>query len=293
MASSFVTALIVLPPIDPVLLRLGPLSIRWYGLAYLAAFVLSYGLLRRFVRSGFLRIDNAALNDLIAWLALGVMVGGRLGWWLIYHREAAAEPWYEPFAVWHGGMSFHGGLVGVVVALLIWSRHQRVGFWAAADALSLVAPVGLVLGRIANFINGELFGRVTNVPWAVVFPGETVGRHPSQLYEAILEGPLLLLAVWMLAKFRPPSGVIAGIFLILYGAFRFAVEFTRQPDEQIGFIGYGWLTMGQLLSVLMAIVGATVWLFRRHGTTVSLGYGGSTAGVSFAPPVQSDIVAKP
>ena len=269
MALSFVTALIVLPPIDPVLVRLGPLSIRWYGLAYLAAFVLSYALLRRFVRSGSLRIDNAAIHDLVAWLALGVMVGGRLGWWLIYHREGAAEPWYEPLAIWHGGMSFHGGLVGVVVALLIWSRRQRVGFWAAADALALVAPVGLFLGRIANFINGELFGRVTNVPWALVFPGETVGRHPSQLYEAILEGPLLLLAVWTLAKFRPPSGVIAGIFLILYGTFRFAVEFTRQPDEQIGFIGYGWLTMGQLLSVLMALGGTTVLLSRCRGSAIA------------------------
>lgn len=245
------------PAIDPVILRLGPLAVRWYGLAYVAGLALGYFGLRRMARTGRLRLSQDQIADVLCWLAVGVLVGGRLGWWLFYHRsEGAAEPWYEPFALWHGGMSFHGGLSGVALALFAWSWRNRAPVLNIADCLALVAPIGLFFGRVANFINAELAGRPTDLPWAVVFPGESVARHPSQLYEAILEGPLLLLILWTASRrHRLREGQIAALFLILYGVFRFAVEFTRQPDEQLGFIAFGWLTMGQLLSAGLLLAG--------------------------------------
>ena len=258
-------ASLLYPPLDPVALRLGPVAIRWYGIAYLAGFLIAYASLHRMSRKGVLRIAPDALGDLLGWLAAGVVIGGRLGWWLFYHRrEGAAEPWYEPIAIWHGGMSFHGGLIGVAVALLVWSWRRREPFWNIADCIALVAPLGLFFGRIANFINAELVGRPTNAPWGVVFPGEFVARHPSQLYEALLEGPLLLLALWGLQRqYHSRDGVNAVLFLVLYGLLRFAVEFTREPDSQLGFIAFGWLTMGQLLSALLASTGIVFWLMFR------------------------------
>ena len=261
---SVVIASILFPPIDPVIFRIGPVAVRWYGLAYLLGFWIAYVALRRLIRYGRLQLADEKLSNLVAWLAAGVIVGGRAGWWIFYHRGAGAiEPWYEPMAIWRGGMSFHGGLVGVVVALAFWSRRERVSMLNLADSLALVAPIGLFLGRIANFINAELVGRPTSVAWGVIFPGETFARHPSQLYEGFLEGPLLLGLLWLVARrclnLRP--GQLASIFILLYGLLRFAVEFTRQPDDQLGFIAFGWLTMGQLLSAALALAGATFsWL---------------------------------
>lgn len=180
---------------------------------------------------------------------------------VLYHRYAGqVEPWYEPVAIWRGGMSFHGGLAGVILVIALWSwRHDRF-LPNLADSLALVAPIGLFLGRIANFVNAELVGRPTGLAWGVVFPGETFARHPSQLYEAILEGPLLLLVLWLVSRRRGGrDGRIAAMFLTLYGMLRFLVEFTRQPDEQLGFILFDWMTMGQLLSLLLITVGV-VWL---------------------------------
>jgi phosphatidylglycerol:prolipoprotein diacylglycerol transferase len=267
-SSMTIIASIPFPQLDPVALHLGPLQVRWYGLAYLVAFALGYLSLRRMSRTGLLRLPPDALGDLVAWLVAGVMLGGRLGWWLFYHRaQGAAEPWYEPLALWHGGMSFHGGLLGVLIALLIWSWKRRMPFWNLADCLALVAPIGLFLGRVANFINAELVGRPTSLPWGVIFPGEAIPRHPSQLYEALLEGPALLLVLWIAFRFRRPAdGRIAAMFLAFYGAFRFVVEFTRQPDPQLGFIAFGWLTMGQLLSAVLAIAGIVLWLILRPGS---------------------------
>jgi phosphatidylglycerol:prolipoprotein diacylglycerol transferase len=254
------------PSIDPVIFRLGPLALRWYGLAYLAGFAMGYVLLRRMVRTGRLRISTDDLLSLIGWLVLGVLVGGRFGWWVFYYGgQGAAEPWYAPVAIWQGGMSFHGGLAGVAVVLAIWTTLRGMPFWNIADALALVAPVGLFLGRIANFVNAELVGRPTDLVWEVIFPGETFARHPSQLYEAVLEGPLLLLVLWSMAwRGRLGDGQIAAAFLIAYGAFRFVVEFTRQPDEQLGFILFGWLTMGQLLSGIIVAAGIGLWLHRHE-----------------------------
>jgi phosphatidylglycerol:prolipoprotein diacylglycerol transferase len=157
-------------------------------------------------------------------------------------------------------MSFHGGLAGVAVALLLWSRRRSVPLWNLADGLALVAPIGLFLGRLANFVNAELVGRSTQVRWGVVFPGENFARHPSQLYEAALEGPLLLGVLWVAGRLRSRPGRIAGLFLTVYGAFRFLVEFTREPDPQLGFIAFGWLTMGQLLSAALVLVGVLLIL---------------------------------
>lgn len=261
-----VLAAIEHPGWDPVFLRLGPLALRWYGVAYILAFLVAMWVLGRMIRAGRLRITHDQLASLIGWLVIGVMAGGRLGWWLIYDRPAGPQPWYEPLAAWRGGMSFHGGLVGVLVVLLLWSWRNRVGFLHLADALSLITPIGLLLGRLANFVNAELVGRPTDVPWGVIFPGDVVARHPSQLYEAMLEGPVLLLVTYMAWRFwRGRDGMTTSTFLMFYGLFRFAVEFTREPDVQLGFIAFGWLTMGQLLSVLTALVGLalTIYSYRR------------------------------
>jgi len=259
------------PSIDPVLFRIGPAAIRWYGLAYLAAFTFGYVGLRRMTRS-WLRITRTQLNDLITWCALGVIAGGRAGWWLFYHiGMGAAEPWYEAIALWHGGMSFHGGVSGVALALLLWSWKNGASFWNLADAVAMVAPIGLFLGRIANFINAELVGRPTSVAWGVIFPGENFPRHPSEIYEAILEGPVLAGLLWLThRRLRLRDGQAAALFLVLYGTFRFAVEFTRQPDTQLGFIAFGWLTMGQLLSFLFAVAGIIVWVVKRSGAEAKL-----------------------
>jgi phosphatidylglycerol:prolipoprotein diacylglycerol transferase len=258
-------AAISYPPLNPVLFRVGPIAVRWYGLAYLAGFFTAYLMLRALVRSKTLRISPQDLSELMNWLVVGVMAGGRAGWWFFYHRsEGAVEPWYEPLAIWHGGMSFHGGLIGVLLALLLWARLHRAPLWNVADCLALVTPVGLFFGRIANFINAELVGRPTTLPWGMIFPGDNVPRHPSQLYEALLEGPVLLFILWAVHnRRRPRDGRIAALFLILYGLFRFAVEFTRQPDSQLGFIALGWLTMGQLLSAILAITGIVLWMILR------------------------------
>ena len=254
-------ALLSYPRINPTLFRLGPVAIRWYGLAYLAGFLLGYLWLKQMIRSGRLRLSSSQLSDLLSWLAAGVMLGGRVGWWLFYHRnDGAADPWYEPLAIWHGGMSFHGGLIGVAIVLIAWSRFAKAPLLNIADCMALVTPLGLLIGRLANFINAELVGRPTDMPWGVIFPGESFARHPSQIYEALLEGPLLLIVLWSVARrHRSRDGEIGAIFLVLYGVLRFAVEFTRQPDDQLGFIAFGWLTMGQLLSLCLSLAGLVLW----------------------------------
>ncbi len=256
------------PHLNPVIVRLGPLQLKWYGVAYIAGFALAYLVLRGLIRRSFLRITAERLSDLMGFLIIGVIVGGRGGWWLFYHRAAGAvEPWYEPLAVWHGGMSFHGGLIGVIVAMLCWARLNRVSFWNLADCAALVAPIGLCLGRVANFINAELVGRQTGIAWGVIFPGETFPRHPSQIYEAVLEGPVLLALLWLYRmRHRSNEGGVAALFLVAYGAFRFLVEFTREPDAQLGFIAFGWLTMGQILSVAILLLGLVLWASRRRTT---------------------------
>lgn len=258
------------PKFDPVMLPIGPIEIRWYGVAYLLGFICAYLLLVRMARRGWLRVKPDQVGDFVTWIAFGVFLGGRAGWWVFYHRPEGPEPWYEPVAIWHGGMSFHGGLIGVAIAMYLWTRKNKASMPNLADASALVAPIGLFFGRIANFVNHELFGRATDMPWGVIFPTsssrypnfvyETFARHPSQLYEAFLEGPLLLAILWLaFLKRRPRDGGTALLFIIFYSIFRFLVEFTREPDEQLGYIAFGWLTMGQILSLAIAMIGAIVW----------------------------------
>jgi len=282
-------AFIRYPNLNPEIVHIsGPFGLRWYGLAYLLGFIFAYLLLIRMAKRGWMRIKPQLVGDLLTWLAFGVFIGGRAGWWLFYHRAPLPpqppEPWYEPFAIWDGGMSFHGGLVGVLVAMYLWARKHRVSMANLADCAALVTPIGLFFGRLANFINHELYGRMTHVPWGVIFPVEgskypnfvyeTFARHPSQLYEALLEGPLLLGILWLIfLKRRPRDGAIALAFVIFYSIFRFCVEFTREPDKQLGFIIDRRLagilvqiTMGQILSIAIALGGIAVWVIfvRRH-----------------------------
>lgn len=249
--------MIAYPHIDPVAIKIGPLAVRWYGLMYLISFILAYVVLSARAKAGRLRLDQNQLTDLITWSAIGVLAGGRLGYILFYDFSWYLANPLRIFAVWEGGMSFHGGLIGVIAMTWLFSRKNKVPFMELGDSAALAAPIGLGFGRIGNFINGELFGRVTDVPWAMVFPGQTLPRHPSQLYESFLEGLVLFLILWTLDRKKPPVGVLSGVFLTGYGTFRFLVEFFREPDSHIGYI-LGVFTRGQLLSLPVVLAGVAV-----------------------------------
>jgi len=205
------------------------------------------------------------LEGLMTYLVLGVIVGGRLGYCIFYNPGYFLQHPLEILATWHGGMSFHGGALGTVLGGFMFCRRHQEPFMKWADRCIVPAPIGLFFGRIANFINGELYGRPTDVPWAMVFPGGgPIPRHPSQIYEAILEGPILLAFLLILRRKRPPRGVLFAAFMAGYGTLRFLVEFFREPDPQLGFILFGWMTMGQILSTLMIIIGLIIfWWYRK------------------------------
>lgn len=253
------------PHFDPVIVRIGPLAVRWYGLMYLLGFICGYFVIRRLVRQRSLPLSDEGISDLLFAAVLGVVVGGRLGYVLFYNPgHYLAYPW-QILAVWEGGMSFHGGLLGVVLACSIFCWRRRLSLLATGDILTTAATIGLGLGRLGNFINGELWGRVTDVPWGIVFPGAgPLPRHPSQLYEAFLEGPVLFGILWLAHRRQSPAGVPFFSFFLLYGVFRFAVEFVRQPDVQLGFL-WGGATMGQLLSLPMILFGGAglAWMRLR------------------------------
>lgn len=271
------------PLIDPVLFRLGPLEVRWYGFMYLLGFVAAYFVIRSELkrRGGPIPAENA--DDFLFYLILGVLIGGRLGYVLFYNLPAYIRAPWEIFAVWHGGMSFHGGLVGMIVFGLFFSRSRKAPFWVLADIGALAAPIGLMLGRVGNFINGELFGRVTTVPWGIVFPdGGDLPRHPSQLYEAFLEGPVLFGLLWILRKKTERPGEVLCLFLAFYGAARFCVEFFREPDPQLGYIFLG-LSMGQLLCLGMILCACLLWRYlprNRDGKGSGATPGEKLTGVS-------------
>jgi phosphatidylglycerol:prolipoprotein diacylglycerol transferase len=258
------------PQFDPVLLHLGPISIRWYALAYITGLVTGWQLMRRLVLKSPEVATQAQTDDFLTWATLGVVLGGRLGYVLFYQpRFYLAHPLQIP-AVWTGGMSFHGGMLGVVVALVAFCRVNRIPLLGFADRLAIVTPIGLGLGRVANFINGELWGRPAPdwLPWRMIFPrADDVPRHPSQLYQALMEGLLLFLLLWFLSRreaVRARLGMLTGVFLIGYGVARIIGEFFRQPDA---FLGYLWAgaTMGQLLSIPMILAGMfLVALSRRN-----------------------------
>ncbi len=265
------------PSIDPVAVRIGPLAIRWYGIAYLLGFASGYAVLRRLAARDRVPLTPQAVGDLVSWLAAGVVLGGRLGYVLFYNLPYFLEHPARVLALWEGGMSFHGGLLGAAAALWAFSRRRGLGLLDMGDALALAAPPGLFFGRIANFINGELYGRVTDLPWAMVFPGGgPMGRHPSQLYEALLEGPVLwAVAAWAFRRYPGRSGAVTAAFLTGYGVFRFLVEFTREPDPQLGFV-LGPFTMGQILSAGMVVAGV---LFAQAAARGAAAAGGGPGGI--------------
>ena len=249
-----------LPHIDPVFLRIGPLEFRWYGLMYILGFIAAYFIVIRGVRKRALPLTADDVADVIFYLAVGVILGGRMGYILFYNASYYLEHPLKVFAVWEGGMSFHGGLIGVVLAGFLVARKKGLGFFTLADLCVITAPVGLGLGRLGNFINGELYGRVTDMPWGVTFrDGGPMPRHPSQLYEAILEGPVLFTILMIVGRRERPAGVIFWIFIAFYGLFRFFVEFFREPDSQLGLL-LGPFSMGQLLSFPMFLFGAAMVL---------------------------------
>lgn len=254
------------PQIDPVLIKLGPIAIRWYGLMYVLGLLGAFFLIkaRAALRNVPLSIDD--LHDLILYAALGVIVGGRLGYVLFYNLPYYVENPVKVFAVWEGGMAFHGGLLGVLLAGWLFCRRKGYAFYTVADLATLAAPIGLGLGRLGNFINGELFGRPTEVPWCMVFErtgGGPVCRHPSQLYEAFLEGGVLFLLIWIVGRRPRPPGFLFWTFITGYAACRIFVEFFREPDAHIG-LWAGYISRGQILSMPMLLLGLVMitWVSR-------------------------------
>jgi len=254
------------PHIDPVLIHFGPFAVRWYGLMYVVGFLLGYFLLLKFSQREQYDLTKDEVGDLLYFCIAGLVIGARLGYCLIYNFSYYMHEPLKMFAVWEGGMSFHGGLAGAAIAGWFFAHRRNKSLLMIADLGAVAAPLGLFFGRIGNFINGELYGRVTTVPWGMVFPGAgNFPRHPSQLYEAFLEGVVLFSILLWLSRKRRPHGFLMASFLTGYGVFRFFLEFFREPDPQIGFV-IGPFTMGQVLCSIMVAAGILLfWLCRRRG----------------------------
>lgn len=283
--------MIFLHQIDPIAFSLGPLSVHWYGIMYLLGFLAAWWLGRRRIRAGRLPgVDEQGFGDLLFYGMLGVVLGGRIGYVFFYaFGELIRDP-LMLFRIWEGGMSFHGGLIGVMVAALLWARRHKLHFFDVADFIVPLVPPGLGFGRLGNYIGGELWGKTTGGDWGVVFPGalpqqyaylpleelrslhasgalDTFARHPSQLYQACLEGLVMFVVLWWFSSRPRPRYAVAGLFALLYGCFRFLVEFVRVPDEQLGYLAFDWLTMGQVLSLPLIALGLFwLWLSRRSPT---------------------------
>jgi phosphatidylglycerol:prolipoprotein diacylglycerol transferase len=253
------------PNFDPIMFQIGPLAVRWYGVMYLAGFLCAWWLGARRIRQGLAPITRPQLDDLLFVVVVGVILGGRLGYVLFYKPlHYLANP-LEIFAIWQGGMSFHGGLLGVLVAVWFFAWRNRVSWWDLMDYIAPLVPIGLGTGRLGNFINGELWGRVTDVPWGMVFrDAGPAPRHPSQLYQMALEGIALFALLWWFSSRRRPRMQVSALFLIGYGAFRFATEFAREPDSFLGLLALG-LSMGQWLSLPMIAAGFVLfwWSTKR------------------------------
>ncbi len=254
---------ILFPDLDPIAFQWGFFVVRWYSLAYIVGLLLAWGLLRLMSKKTHSSFTVLKIDDFLVWAIVGIILGGRLGYVLFYQLPYYVEYPLHVFALWEGGMSFHGGLIGMIVATILFAKKKEINMFMVGDMLAVVAPIGLFLGRIANFINGELYGRIThNVPWAIIFPmGGDEPRHPSQLYEAGVEGLLLFIILnsvwWLMPKYRERYGFTAGLFFVLYSIGRFLLEFFREPDAHLGFL-VSHMTMGQLLCIPMFLFG--VWL---------------------------------
>ena len=261
-------AALTFPNIDPIAISLGPLAIRWYSLAYIGGLLLAWWYCRWLTTRPPREVSKEAFDDFLLWATLGIILGGRLGYVLFYKPGFYLANPQEILMVWQGGMSFHGGLLGVAVAEIAFARRRGIRLLALTDIVAVAAPIGLFLGRIANFVNGELFGRPSEVPWAMVFPhGGPLARHPSQLYEAVLEGLVLFLVLYVLVRLRAleREGTLTGAFLIGYALARILVEQFREPDAYLGLLA-GGVTMGQVLSLplLLAGLGLVIWARRAR-----------------------------
>jgi phosphatidylglycerol:prolipoprotein diacylglycerol transferase len=265
--------MLVHPNISPVAVQLGPLKIHWYGLMYLLGFWGCWwlGVIRG--RKPWMNWSRDRVSDVVFYVVMGVILGGRLGYMLFYAytKDGQWIPWHDPpaiFRVWDGGMSFHGGLIGVSIAMILFARHNQLKIFQVSDFVATLVPFGLFTGRIGNFINGELWGAPTSLPWGMLFQNDPqqLPRHPSQLYEAGLEGIVLLSLLWWFGSKPRPRMASTGLFLIGYGVFRMCIEFVRIPDAQFGYFAFNWLTMGQILSLPMVIGGAVIMAiaYRRN-----------------------------
>ena len=254
------------PNIDPVAIALGPIKIHWYGLMYVISFLALWFFASRRAKQPDSGWTAQQVSDFVFYGALGVILGGRIGYMLFYNLSHYVSNPLDVFKIWQGGMSFHGGLIGVLLAMLYFARKTGKTFFTVADFFAPWVPIGLGLGRLGNFINQELWGRTTDVPWGMVFrDAGPLPRHPSQLYQAALEGLALFVILWLFTRKPRPTASVSGLFLICYGLFRVATEFVREPDPQLGYLAFGWLTMGQVLSVPMILfgVGLMVWAYRK------------------------------
>ncbi|MEC7875212.1 MAG: prolipoprotein diacylglyceryl transferase [Pseudomonadota bacterium] len=258
--------MIAYPNINPVAVDLGFVSIHWYGISYVVGILVAWFLLRYRARHFQLSLDNEQIADLVFFAMLGIIVGGRLGSVIFYNFTYYLAHPVEIFYIHKGGMSFHGGLIGIIFSVWFFSYKNNTSFFKITDFIAPVIPIGLGCGRIGNFINGELWGSPSNLPWAMIFPDPAAGgisRHPSQLYEAFFEGLVLFIILWWFSRIQRPVKATSGLFLIFYGIFRFLVEFVRMPDQHIGYIAFNWLTMGQLLTIPMIILG-TIFLIMAY-----------------------------
>jgi phosphatidylglycerol:prolipoprotein diacylglycerol transferase len=261
--------MLVHPQFDPIAFSLGPVAVRWYGLMYLVAFALLFLLGRARIRAASPSVPpkfgQRDLEDLLFWGAIGTVLGGRLGYVLFYKPAHFLSHPLEIFMVWQGGMAFHGGLIGVIAAMALFARRRGWRFLQISDFVAPLVPLGLAAGRMGNFINGELWGRPTTVPWGMVFPqaGDGIARHPSQLYQFAGEGILLFLVLWLYSSRPRAMGAISGLFLVGYGVMRFLAEFAREPDAFLGLLGLG-LSMGQWLSLPMIALGLALMAFSRR-----------------------------
>lgn len=245
------------PEIDPVAVALGPLQIHWYGLTYLAGLAFAWALAAKRSRRPYSPLAREQVDDLLFYAALGVVLGGRMGYAVFYGGERLARDPSWLLRVWEGGMSFHGGMLGVIIATFWYARRQKIAFGPLLDFVAPLAPLGLALGRLGNFIGQELWGRAADVPWAMVFPRDPlqIARHPSQLYQFALEGILLFVILFWFSSRQRPTWVVSGVFALGYGLLRFAAEFFREPDAHLGIQAFGWMTRGQILCVPMILLG--------------------------------------